>query len=123
MPTLSDALDNQGEAWKPEPGDKLVGVVTNIEIVDSKFNKAKYPIIEVQTDGGVRVFHAFHTVAKSQLRRAKPQVGEEIAIKFLGEHVNGYMDYRVRVERPGVVEWHELDAPSDEPPDDDADLY
>jgi hypothetical protein len=118
MATLSESLDNESEAWKPEPGDKLVGIVTNIEIVDSKFG-GKYPVVEVSTDDTVRVFHAFHTVAKNQLRRAKPQVGEPIAIKFLGDHVNGYKDYRIRVERPGAVAWEELSTPpDDEPPDD-----
>jgi hypothetical protein len=66
MPTLAESLDNEGEAWKPEPGDKLVGVVTNIEIVDSKFG-GKYPIVEVQNlDDGIRVFHAFHTPSPSR---------------------------------------------------------
>jgi hypothetical protein len=114
MAKLSDELD--AEAWKPEPGDKLVGVVTNIEIVDSKFG-GKYPIIEVESKDGRFAFHAYHTVAKSQLRRAKPRVGEPIAIKFLGQHPNGYMNYRIRVDRPSTIDWGELDSPSD----DDAD--
>jgi hypothetical protein len=117
MATLSDSLDNESTSWQPEPGDKL-GVVTNIELVDSKFG-GKYPVVEVSTDDETLTFHAFHTVAKNQLRRAKPQVGEMIAIKFLGDHVNGYKDYKIRVERPGAVAWEELS----EPPVDDDEPY
>ena len=62
--SLSDRLDSYAEAWRPKPGDKLIGVVVDLDERDSEYDDPPYPIVTVETDDGEELaFHAYHTVA------------------------------------------------------------
>jgi hypothetical protein len=107
---LAAALDRDfAPAWRPEPGDKLIGRV--VELGERTTEYGTYPIVTVQTDEGERfAAHAIHTVLASQLAGKRPKVGERIGIVYRGK-VKGdereYHSYRVEVERDGdaAVDW------------------
>ena len=65
---LSNMLDSFPEGWRPNPGDKLIGVVVGLETRDG--GHGEYPIVSVRSDDGHdRAFHAFHTVVRSELEK------------------------------------------------------
>ncbi len=115
--TLQDRLDDAfAEAWRPSLGDKLVGVVTGIDVRHSDYGDP-YPIVTVQRDDGTEAaFHGFHTVARRELAKQKPQIGDEIGIAYLGKGeptkpgVSGAELYRIIVERaePQPINWDAL---------------
>lgn len=101
MNTLEQRLDSYAEAWRPEPGDKLVGTVVELGQRQSEFDKDPYPIITVETEEGEQfAFHGFHTVARGELAKLRPRLGERIGIAYHGKHEErGYERYRIIVER------------------------
>lgn len=99
--SLSDRLDSFAEAWKPKPGDKLIGVVVDLDERTSDYDDgAPYPIVTVETDDGQELaFHAFHTVARNELGKQRPQLGDRIGIAYHGKpEGKSYESYRVIVE-------------------------
>lgn len=140
--SLSDELDRDyAPAWRPEPGDKLVGVIAELSEREG-YDGDPYPIVTVQADDGSFAFHAFHSVAQNELARLRPQVGDEIGVKYEGvtKSANGrttYHAYRIRTAGASAgVNWGrygdgetvaEPDAPVDTadlpaPPADDEPL-
>jgi hypothetical protein len=135
---LNERLDHYPEAWKPEPGDKILGRVLSISVIESKFG-GSYPLVELVTDDDTEIaVHGFHTVLKSELARVKPRPGDMLGIKFFGKDDKvDYLRYRVLLERAEPssesVDWdavaaeatEELDgvpvAADDPPPPTDAD--
>jgi hypothetical protein len=103
MSTLDDALNAEfAPAWRPQAGDTLTGEVVGIgERVG--YDDEVYPIITVRTDDGELAFHAFHTVARNELAKARPAIGEVIGVKYAGQKPGArgsYHAYRVVVDRP-----------------------
>ena len=95
--TLEGQLDTQfAPAWRPEPGDKLVGTVTELTERDGAYGP--YPIITLrQEDGEEFAVHAFHGVLQSELARVAPKHGDTLGIKYSGkDQEKGYHRYRVR---------------------------
>lgn len=101
---IADRVESFAEPWKPKAGDKLVGVITELDERTSEYGM--YPIVTVMTDaGGESAFHGFHTVAKNELSRQRPRVGDRIAIKYFGRDADkGYERYRVLVEHATPIE-------------------
>jgi hypothetical protein len=103
--SLHDRLNAEfAQAWKPDPGDVLVGEV--IELSERDGGYGSYPIVTVRQDNGEEAaFHAYHTVAASQLAEQRPAIGERVGIKYRGR-VKGdgphgpYHSYTVKVDRP-----------------------
>jgi hypothetical protein len=91
-------------AWKPQPGEALIGRVVRIEReVETRYAPAD--VFTIETRGGDR--HAVwgtRTVLRNELRDADPKVGEHVAIEYLGlrESAAGtnYHAYRLAVDRP-----------------------
>lgn len=99
---LLSRLDKEyAEAWKPEKaGDTLHGFVTDLGLIDSEYGE--YPVVTIQNSDGVeRAVHAFHETLRNSMLQARPTIGEEIAVRYLGrvsEPKNGgkpYENYRV----------------------------
>lgn len=110
------------EAWRPDPGDTIVGEVTDLGQRNG-YDDTPYPIITVRREDGTELaFHAFHTVARNELAAARPQVGERIALKYLGPKSGAdgrskYHAYRVAVDRPApTFAWERFGGEAVEPP-------
>ena len=83
MTDLSERLEQDlAPAWRPdqEDADILIGQVISIEMGSSEYGS--YPLLVVrQEDGTEKAVHAFHTVLRNELMKARPNVGETIGIK------------------------------------------
>jgi hypothetical protein len=111
--SLSDRLDSDyAKAWRPNQGDSLIGEVQELSERDGSYGP--YPIVTVmQENGEALAFHAFHTVAASQLAEQRPAIGDRIGIKYKGKATGsdgrgGYHNYRVVVDRPAgtsSIDW------------------
>ncbi len=106
MSSLEARLSRDVEAWKPKPGDMLIGTVVDIESRPSEFSRddrtVHYPVVSVLTDDDREVaFFGFHSAAKSEIAKLKPRVGDRFGVKYLGK-VQGkkasYESYRCLVE-------------------------
>jgi hypothetical protein len=105
MASVYDRLDRDAEAWKPEPGDKLVGTV--VEIDERTSDYGSYPLLIVETDDGVEhAVHAFHTVLRNELARKRPRTGDTIGLAYRGKIDDRYEGYRVVIVRaePETIE-------------------
>jgi hypothetical protein len=96
---ITSMLDSFPEGWRPSPGDKLIGVVIGLETRVAEYGE--YPIVSVRTDGGQDfAFHAYHTVARRELEKLQPQLGDRIGIAYHGPHpTKGYERYRIIIVR------------------------
>jgi len=108
MSQLEERLESGlPSAWRPdkEDPDILIGKVVSIEQGTSEYEP--YPLVVVEQDDGTeKAVHGFHTVLKNELIRQKPQPGERIGIKYLGEQATkpgskfkSFIGYRVKVDR------------------------
>lgn len=103
MGSMKDRLDeDHAAAWKPEPGDELIGKVVDLGQRTTEWGT--YPIVTVKPeDGPALAFHAYHTVAKDALAGAYPSIGCEIGIRYFGK-VTGekfsYQKYKIVVDHP-----------------------
>jgi len=113
---IADRLNQESEAWKPEPEDTLIGTVVDVTTRDGGYGE--YPIIEVDDGEKVFAFHAFHTVASREIKARRVATGDTIGIKFLGEISEGdrsYYGYKFTLDKPVAMPVDE--APTDEPSD------
>jgi hypothetical protein len=113
MQSLAERLDSYADPWKPNAGDKLIGTVVDLDERTGEFGT--YPIVTVRTDEGSELaFHAFHTVAKNELAKQRPQVGEKIGIAYHGKPAGKtYEAYRIivqRDEKPRQLDWERIGA-------------
>jgi hypothetical protein len=115
-----EAAGEHAEAWRPEPGDRLVGEIVAISQGRSSYDARAYPILTVRSaDAGEDLaVHAFQTVLLDELARERPKVGEVIGIKYLGEVVGArstYRKYTVVIDRPDGEVWDNFGAPEPDP--------
>jgi hypothetical protein len=105
MTSLTDRAQSFPEAWKPNEGDAIEGVVTELATRASEYGP-DYTIITVEDDGGNEwAIHGFHSMLRNEIERKTPQVGDRIAVAYhgLGESSAPGMSaphkYRLVVER------------------------
>ena len=124
MKTLHDRLDSFAEAWRPEPGDKLVGVIVDLDERVSQYDEDAYPILTIETDDEEEfAFHAFHTVARNELAKQRPAVGDRIGVAYFGKKDGrNYESYRIIVERadpePRTFDWDRVAVEAPEQDDE-----
>jgi hypothetical protein len=107
--------DEDIPTWKPEPGEMLAGVVVTMKLLDSKYSKQPYPYLEIENaDGNTIGWHAAQTVAKSQLKQVRAQVGDVLSIRYKGEHKNGYKDFAIKSDRKVEFDWNEIGSDNGE---------
>jgi hypothetical protein len=96
LTTIQDQLDREfAPAWKPAPGDKIVGTVTDLTTRDGEYGR--YPIVTLNTGTGEVALHCFHEVLANELARIAPKVGDQVGVKYVGKDPDkGYHRYRVR---------------------------
>ena len=74
-------------AWRPDPGDVLVGTVIELGERPSKYG-GSYPTVSVATESGeVVVVHAQRQVLREELEAAAPVPGERIGRASCRERV------------------------------------
>ena len=113
--SLLHDLDKEfAPAWKPDPGDKIAGIVTDLSEREGAFGR--YPIVTLRTEDGEFAVHAFHEVLTNELARLAPKQGDVLGIKYVGKHPErGYHVYRVR--RSGAdagVQWARYSTQDDD---------
>jgi hypothetical protein len=78
---------NTAPAWRPSPGDTLIGEVTGLRMGNDN-GYGTYPIVVVKReDGTVASMHAFHTLLREQLRDLGCNIGMRIAVTYDGERI------------------------------------
>lgn len=104
-------------AWRPDQDDPdiIIGEVVEIQVGTSDYDP--YPLLIIRQDSGEeKAVHGFHTVLKNELMRHKPQPGERVGIKYLGEQptkpgskFKSFIGYRVKVDREAIpFDWTKL---------------
>lgn len=140
-PLREQLLRPSAEAWRPEPGDVVIGEV--VEVQERRgFAERPYPVVTVRTEANEYVaVHGFHTVLKEELAKLAPRPGDRLGVAYHGlveKNESRYELYRVALERAGAdqpepdwdaiardaAEEHATVAPEPapspvEPPDDD----
>lgn len=97
-------LDSEIPGWKPEPGDKLVGTVVNLETGGEGSTFGSYPLLTIALDGSgeLLMVHAFHSVLRRELSRKSVGMGDRLGIKYIGVREGGefgkFESYRVVVQ-------------------------
>ena len=123
--SFEEQLDSYPEGWRPQPGDKVIGTIVEIDTRTSDYGQGDYPVLTIALDSGEEVaVHAFHTVLKNELARLKPVEGERIGIVYHGKKAgkgggNGYESYRVKVDRSAggsssAPDWDAMKAETDQ---------
>lgn len=121
---MTDEFDfDYAEGWKPQPGDVLIGVVTETSVRQGQYDP--YPVITVRQDNGEsRAFHAFHTVAQNQIVELNVQTGDRVGIKYMGklqtrDGRGSYEGYRIKKSggaSPGI-DWAKAGVAGEQPGD------
>lgn len=124
MTDLGERLESGlPSAWRPdqEDPDVIIGEVVDIQVGTSDYDP--YPLIVIRQDSGEeKAIHGFHTVLKNELMRHKPQVGERMGVKYLGEQATkpgskykSFIGYRVKVDRASsAFDWNKIGQPGPE---------
>jgi hypothetical protein len=99
------------DAWiAVEPGETLEGEIVDVTDAwsDVRQGGSLYPLITVRTDDGVELkVHCFGAVLYNEIMRYRPEIGERIEIRYLGQGkakqrgMNPPELYRVRVPGRG----------------------
>jgi len=100
--------DEWPPAWKPEPGDILVGKVLHYDKGYTPYGEVRTCIVE-QDDGERVSLWLSTTVLLDQFKRLRPRIGERIGLKYLGKHPDlGYHRYRLIVDRDEPLDFTPL---------------
>lgn len=95
-------LDAEMAGWRPEVGEKLIGIIANMEEAGHNSQYGVYPLITVRkADGEMVAWHAFHHVVREALKHKNPRIGDRIGAKYLGKAKSSdfeYDNYKVVVE-------------------------
>lgn len=89
LQTLLNRVERQAVGWRPSPGDKVGGILRDIE--DSESGEfGSYPILIIETPSGRLVsVHGFHTVLRNLIerkyKRGTLRPGDEVAILYRGQ--------------------------------------
>lgn len=91
------------ESWRPEEGEKIIGTVVEYGVGPTDYGERDTVVVRL-ADGTEKTVWLLHDVLINQFKREKPQPGERIAVKYVGQKTNPtsqrrYKDYRLMVER------------------------
>lgn len=123
-PGLSDRVNRLAEeadkahpdAWKPNVGETLGGLVTDIRMLNTKFDPV--PVVTIENENGIAVaFWLIHTVARNEFHRQRIMPGETVWIRYEGKKEPdgggpAYDSYTIRVDRrERPFDWDEALGP------------
>lgn len=120
---LEDYTGEFPPAWRPEPGDVLVGKVVRYDRGFTMYGEVR--TVTIERDNGERVaVWLSSTVLLNEFAKQKPKPGERIGLKYLGMHPDrGYHRYKLIVDREEPLEFTPLGGEAKVPAgaDDDED--
>jgi hypothetical protein len=108
--SLRDRLVD-AEPWMPaDPKKKhpqeLIGTIIDIDEGDGDYGS--YPILYIRDEAGNHWrWHVFGGVAQSRIVKLRPEIGDQIGARFIGEKPSknfkgkNYRDWRIVVEKAG----------------------
>jgi hypothetical protein len=117
MRTLAERLDTFADWWQHEEGDKLFGVVTDVDTRHSEFGTYAIVTVLVEEPGSTespkdetphqpiqvgqeRAFHASSTVAKNEVEKRDPQAGDSFGVAYHGiPEGRDFKLYKIIVEK------------------------
>lgn len=99
----SEDFRGAAPAWKPDKeGAFIAGTVMSIFESEGDYGPSNAMVIR-KRDGEEQTIYCSQTVLRNQFDRLKPQVGDLVAVKYVGEksgkNDRKYKDYVMRVER------------------------
>jgi hypothetical protein len=102
--SLYDILEGWEEAplaWKPVPGEVLVGTVAAYDTYVGKYGESKVCILRDQAEDTLISVYLSPTVLFNEFKKIRPKIGEKVGIRYLGkaEGDDGYHRYKVVVDR------------------------
>jgi len=93
------------DAWRPQAGETLVGVVKNYTTASGQYGEVAVCTIAEEETGECVAVWLSSAVLLSLFKRHKPKVGERIGLKYGGTHPEkGYKLYALVVDRPEEAE-------------------
>lgn len=119
--SIEDRLGNKAESWIAEPGDKMRGTIVALSTLEGDYGP--YPYVEIKEAGTGTYYgwHAFDTVAKNELAKGSPAVGDEIGLFYFGvqktkpgSKYESFKNWQVIVEKPDggsgvdVPDWNQV---------------
>ena len=95
-----------------EDGNEISGTVVRLEMGETPYGKC--PIVVIDTGNGtLRSVWLTHKALRGAVTRVRPQVGDGIAIRCLGERESGtgrtYTDYSAATDRDQTFSWDDDD--------------
>jgi hypothetical protein len=104
---MSDSLyerlerwDDFPPAWRPIPGEILVGTVEGYDTWEGKYGPVKVAILRDRASDSLVSVYLGATVLYEEFRKCRPRPGEAVGIRYLGkDDERGYHKYKVMVER------------------------
>jgi hypothetical protein len=82
---LTPPSNTAPKTWRPDQGDPnpLVGKLADVTTATN--NYSEYPLAEIIDDQDVAwLFHAFRSIAKAELVRLAPEIGDPISVYYGG---------------------------------------
>jgi len=124
--SLYDRLERWDDfppAWRPVPGEILVGTVEGYDTWEGKYGAVKVAFLRDAAGGALVGVYLSSTVLLEEFRKVRPRVGEKIGIRYLGkDEEKGYHKFKVMIEREMNVEAFLAGEGLATPDDDDVPL-
>jgi hypothetical protein len=101
----------ESEQWRPEPGEGIEGVITEVYSFTGKFVDAKtgdFPtipgwVLKVEGDDTLWSVAGLHGVLRGEMEKAEAQIGDRVAVLYSGKRESKggteYNHYRVAIRR------------------------
>lgn len=93
MPSKQEKTQPQNDpfefapAWRPDQDDAPILEGIFIDIAEGYTEYGSYPIVTIATnDERLWAWHAMTNIAKGQLTKAAPKIGERLRISYGGKH-------------------------------------
>jgi len=105
--------DEPARAWKPEPGEVLVGELLAYRQGQGAYGPAWVAHVREEGSGELRAVWLFHAVALDEFRRLRPKPGERVGLRLLedgGKAGARYRRFALVVDRPVEAEVPDFEA-------------
>jgi hypothetical protein len=98
---ILEGWDESPPAWKPVPGEVLVGTVEAYDTYVGKYGESKVCILRDQAEDALISVYLSPTVLLGEFKKLRPKIGEKVGIRYLGkaEGDDGYHRFKVVVDR------------------------